>query len=286
MYTLLINENNEIVTTVKERIMQRSKLVDNLHFLMSPSYKGLDMSDFTVTMEYVLPISREYKTETLIKSDELYKDMLEYKLPLDTNMTKEHGDVEIQLTFTKTEMDVDGNIITRVRKTSKCYIKVISITAWSDYVVDSDLTAIDQRIVMAENMIHALNDMNNDIYTNKADNLVYNAENNTLQLSSNGVLVGNQVVLNINGDVTNTIQKILIDDSGTLIAIYNDGSQESVGKINNSNCVGVYVPKLVHDKLTFTLQDAATDKEIVIDIDPTNEWIEGEGMTNYIWEYL
>ena len=74
MYTLLINENNEIVTTVKERIMQRSKLVDDLHFLMNPMYKGIDMSDFTVTMEYILPVSREYTTETLVKSAELYKE--------------------------------------------------------------------------------------------------------------------------------------------------------------------------------------------------------------------
>ena len=285
MYTILVNEQNELVTTVKERIMQRSKLVDDLHFLVEPDYKGHDMREFSVTMEYVLPISREYKTETLVQSNELYKDMLEYKLPLNTNITKEHGDVEMQLTFTKTEMDVDGNIITRVRKTSKCSMKIIPITAWSDYIVDSDLTALDQRILMAENMINALNDISNEIYTNKADNLVYNAENNTLQLSSNGVLVGNQVVLNVSGDIARTIQKILIDDSGTLIAIYNDGSQESIGKINNSDCVGVYVPSLIHDKLTFTLQDTAVDKEIVIDIDPTNEWIE-EGTTNYIWEYL
>ena len=62
MYTLLVNEKNEIVTTVKERIMQRSKLVDDLHFLVEPIYKGIDMSDFTVMMEYILPVSREYNT--------------------------------------------------------------------------------------------------------------------------------------------------------------------------------------------------------------------------------
>ena len=92
--------------------------------------------------------------------------------------------------------------------------------------------------------------------------------------------------LNINSDAANSIQKIIIDDNGNLIAIYNNGLQESVGQINNSNCTGIYVPNLVHDKLIFTLQDTATDKEIVVDIDPTNEWIEGDGNTNYIWEYL
>lgn len=42
MYTLLLNNNNELITTVKERIMQRSKLVDNLHFLVEPNYKDID----------------------------------------------------------------------------------------------------------------------------------------------------------------------------------------------------------------------------------------------------
>ena len=74
MYTILLNDTNELITSVKERIMQRSKLVDNLHFLVDPIYKGIDMTDFTVMMEYILPVSREYKSEVLVKSDELYKE--------------------------------------------------------------------------------------------------------------------------------------------------------------------------------------------------------------------
>ena len=94
MYTILLNESNELTTSVRERIMQRSKLVDSLHFLVDPIYKGINMSDFTVMMEYILPISREYKTEYLVKSDALYKEKLEYKLPFDTCLTKEAGKID------------------------------------------------------------------------------------------------------------------------------------------------------------------------------------------------
>ena len=83
MYTILVNDDNTLTTSIRERIMQRSKLVDSLHFLVSPTYKGLDMTDFTVTMEYILPVSKEYVSEVLVKSEELYKEMLEYKLPFD-----------------------------------------------------------------------------------------------------------------------------------------------------------------------------------------------------------
>ena len=77
MYTILVNETNELVTSVRERIMQRSKLVDSLHFLVDPAYKGIDMSDFTVMLEYILPVSKEYKSEILSKSDNLYKEKLD-----------------------------------------------------------------------------------------------------------------------------------------------------------------------------------------------------------------
>lgn len=77
MYTFLINEDNTLTASVVERIMQRSKLVDNLHFLADTTYKGIDMSSYTVMLEYVLPVSKNYKTEILQKSAELYKNKLE-----------------------------------------------------------------------------------------------------------------------------------------------------------------------------------------------------------------
>ena len=159
MYTILVNDNNELVTTVKERIMQRSKLVDDLHFLVAPTYKNIDMSDFAVTMEYVLPISREYKTENLVKSDELYKEKLEYKLPFDTCLTKEHGKVEVQLTFTKVALNAEGKSIQQVRKTSPAVITIVPISAWSDMIADSALTALDQRILQTQAMIEAASEL-------------------------------------------------------------------------------------------------------------------------------
>jgi len=160
MYTILVNASNELVTTVKERIMQRSKLVDDLHFLVEPTYKGINMSDFTVMMEYILPISREYKTEILVKSDELYKNQLEYKLPFDTCLTKEAGKIELQLTFSRVILDADGNSIQQVRKTSPVVITIVPISAWSDIIADSALTALDQRLIQVDALLNAVNDMN------------------------------------------------------------------------------------------------------------------------------
>lgn len=195
MYTILVNDNNELVTTVKERIMQRSKLVDNLHFLVNPMYKKVDMSGFTVTMEYVLPVSREYKTETLVKSEELYKGQLEYVLPFDTCLTKEAGKIEIQLTFTKTSLDADGNSKQQVRKAGPATITIVPITAWSDIIPDSALSALDQRLLMVDAMINAANELNMNLMENKADDISYNEDTNELQLLANGNGVGKKVTI-------------------------------------------------------------------------------------------
>lgn len=200
MYTFLIGEDNTLTATVVERIMERSKLVDSLHFLADPIYKETDMSDFTVMMEYVLPVSKKYKTEILEKSDELYKDMLEYKLPFDTALTSEPGDIEIQLTFTNVTLDADGKSTQYVRKVGPGSIKIVAISTWSDIIPDEALSAVDQRLLAAQALMKALNEQNNIIIKSKADSLRY--KDNLLQLTAQGTPIGTAV-------------KIVSSDSGS-----------------------------------------------------------------------
>ena len=195
MYTILVNDDNTLTTSVRERIMQRSKLVDSLHFLVEPTYKELNIADFTVTLEYVLPISKKYKVETLIKSDELYKERLEYKLPFDTNLTREYGDIEIQLTFTKVDLDEEGKDIQYVRKTSTTSITIVPISAWSDVIPDEALTDLDQKILKTDAQIKELHEMQENILIEKADNLVLDEENKELYLTAEGNQIGNKVKL-------------------------------------------------------------------------------------------
>lgn len=194
MYTILINSDNELVHTIKERIMCRSKLVDSLHFLTEPTYKETDMTPFTVTLEYRLPISKEYHIEILDRSENLYKEMLEYKLPFDTTLTKEAGDIELQLTFTNAEMQVDGSVTQYVRKTEKTTITITSIEAWADMIPDKVLTSLDQRLLKQDAAMKELADIISAIDDQKADDI--SLENNHLQLTANGEKIGEGVDLN------------------------------------------------------------------------------------------
>ena len=110
-YTIIVCNDGNLYGSQKRKIMQREKLFNKLWILVPPLYNGYDMSRCTVTMRYLLPISKEFKTETLVLSEERYKEHLKYTLPIDTNLTKEWGNIELNLTFTMLDVDKDGNIV-------------------------------------------------------------------------------------------------------------------------------------------------------------------------------
>lgn len=193
MYTILVCDDHSLRTTNRERIMQRSKLVDKLHFLVPPTYEDLDMSQMLVCMEYLTPVGKKYETEILVKSEELYKDHLEYKLPFDTKLTNEPGELELQLTFAEALMDADGVINQPVRKTEPTTITITPIAAWADVIPDNALTALDQRLIMLNAQMKGLSDLADSIVNNSADNLIYDDNEATLQLSSKGVAIGDKV---------------------------------------------------------------------------------------------
>ena len=149
MYTILVTNDNELLATQKTAIMQQSTMVDKLQFLVPVDYCDEDMNTYdAVVMEYISPISHKYMTEDLIPSDELYKGQLQYVLHVDTKITSEAGEVELQLSFIKLEMDADtGKPIEHVRRTQPYKLNVIPIANWSQYIADENLTAIDSRIL-------------------------------------------------------------------------------------------------------------------------------------------
>lgn len=215
-YTIIVGDDNSLYGSCKTKIMQREKLFNKLWFLVAPHYNGYDMSQCTVTMRYMLPISKEFATETLVLSEERYKDCLKYILPIDTNLTKEWGDIELNLTFTMVDTDDNGNIVQRVRKTDNHLLHITQLPDWDSLIPDSALSALDQRILKQDAQIKALADLADVLeggeLTGLVDDLVYDKNDETLQLSANGIGVGNKVSV-----------KDMLDD-GTPVVDFNSAS--------------------------------------------------------------
>lgn len=224
MYVIIIENDNSLYGSYKEKIIQREKLFNKLCFLVPPHYNGHDMSRCTVTMRYLLPISKEFRTETLILSDERYKEYLKYVLPVDTNLTKEYGDVELNLTFTMLDVDDNGKIIQRVRKTENGVLHITPIPDWDSMIPDSSLMALDQRILKQDAQFESLANIANILDSVKADNLVYNDNEETLQLSARGVGIGNKV----------SVRDIL--DDGIPVVDLDGKSDDDSNTGNNDGC--------------------------------------------------
>lgn len=196
-YIFLLENDNEIIASHREVLMQRSKLVDEVWFLVNPKYKTCenDMSLFSVVLEYILPVSKSYHSLALTKDKEGYKEYLKYVVPLDTNLSSEAGDIQLQLSFIYVELDADGNTdgIQKVRKTKVAKLHITPIAAWGDIIPDSALSAIDQRIIKAEAQIKELGYYAEIISENQVDNLVYDDNAETLQLMAGNKEVGDKV---------------------------------------------------------------------------------------------
>lgn len=172
MYTILVTKDNELLATEKTAIMQRSTMVDKLRFLVPKDYYDEDMSTYDiVVMEYVTSIGHKYEPEELTLSDELYNGHLQYILPINTKITAEAGDVELQLSFIKLEMDVDtGKPVEHVRKTQPYKLNVIPIANWSQYIADENLTPLDSRLLQVMAVQNELTEIYNQITENKENN--------------------------------------------------------------------------------------------------------------------
>ena len=203
-YVILVNEDNTLTASKKERIMQRSKLFNNLWFLAEPTYNGYDMSTCTVVMEYILPISKKYHSDILELSEEGYQEYLKYAVPIDSRLTAETGEVELQLTFIYSDLDENGESIQRVRKTSTAKVNIVPISAWSDIIPDAALGALDQRIIKMDAQIKELLNLGDAYDAAKADNIAYDADKQTLQLLAGENKIGDEVSLNVDGGADGT----------------------------------------------------------------------------------
>lgn len=208
-YTIIVGDDNSLYGSNKERIIQKEKLFNKIWFLVTPNYKEYDMSQCTVTLRYLLPISKEFVTEILVLSEEKYDEYLKYVLPIDTNLTKECGDVELNLTFTLLDVDDNGDIIQRVRKTTNHILHVTPIPNWDSVIPDSSLFELDQRILKQDAQIKALENLANTFNQNQVDNLVYDDNSDTLQLKAGDNGIGNKIF------VRDMIDNSMLDEEHT-----------------------------------------------------------------------
>lgn len=193
---------------------------------------------------------------------------------------------------------IDGVIPVKIAESNSCFVpkEVIKAPGFGVSVFGGDMSTNVLTVPVVNNetgvvdpsitvdMFNELVNKVDELDNTKADNIIYNAEDNCIQLVANDIPIGNKVTINTNVDC---ITELEINEAGDLIAYHADGTIANIGKVQGVG--GIYVPRFSDDGiLTFTLEDAPGDQEISYDIDKSNDWStpEDENATNYIWETL
>lgn len=195
MYTILIKNDNTAIAVERERIMQKSSLVNTLRFLVPKVYNDINMAELDFVMEYLSPVSHTVRLVTLKLVDENYKDdYLLYMLPVDIDMTAESGSVAFNLSFMNVFMDEDGVTRNVVRKIEEMKIEVIPIGSWFTLPEEAYDTLTQYYLANQQN-IKALSDLIGIINQNKADSIKLDIEDGSLYATSNGNKVGQSISL-------------------------------------------------------------------------------------------
>lgn len=188
MYTILINSDNTLTQSIRERIMHRESNVHTFRFLVDPVWvdRGVetDMRNYTCLLEYKTPISSQYVPIPLSPSETLYKNKLEYVYKIGTDMTCEVGNLELKFIFTWLEMTADGQLIEHSRKTDTTIIPIISTDNWSDYIADSKMDNIVQIMLSNQAQMNQLKDFADYLHMTKADTLKYDKNTNKLSIGT------------------------------------------------------------------------------------------------------
>lgn len=282
MFYIKLDDEMNLVITINEPIYRGDNLNQKITYLVPLRVGNVDMLTATVYLNYI----RSDGTPDVVmldRQEEKYNESyFKYLLPVTCKLSKYAGEV-------CTWMQIYSGDVSNptIAKSGECVLRVLESKDMDEYLGDRTVTALYQLKKQMENEFETVENSIDALIAEKADNIVFNEEDSTLQLVANGVPVGDRVAVSTNIGVGIKDMGITVD--GELIAIFDDGTIKNLGRVVGSDGV-VYVPHIdEHKVLTFTIEDSPGEIPPAIDLNPNDEWgnVDGGSIeTDYIWESI
>lgn len=173
MYTLKLDATNKtMVHTIFSPIFQGENLSDTLVFLLPQTIGDVVVSNCKVYIYYLRP-DGVYDFDELVKEPFDYKEYHQYHFPITSKFTASVGSVKMSMQLNSSP-DV-------VLKTAETTIDVLPVGETADGLNQiSALYKLSKRI--------------DDIEANKADNIFYNPDEKFIQLSAQGIPIGDKLL--------------------------------------------------------------------------------------------
>lgn len=224
MYTLRITDDNNVITTVKESLMEKSNFVNSIQIIINKLYKEqIDMTDTTAYMKYVLPVTKKIKMTQLIADTTTDESHILYTIPVTANISAEPGDIEVSFTFLKLVHDEESDTTTSyVRKTESGLIHITKLAQFDSYEPSEMLTELDQRILALMATAEDIKKLGQATYDNMPIDMKLDSEAKKLTLVNANGNTGDGVGI---ADLSDSIAKEL---TGT----DPDGTQDGITHID------------------------------------------------------
>lgn len=224
MYTLRITDDNNVITTVKENLMEKSNCVNSIQIIINKLYKEqIDMTDTTAYMKYVLPVTKKIKMTQLIADTTTDESHILYTIPVTANISAEPGDIEVSFTFLKLVHDDESDTTTSyVRKTESGLIHITKLAQFDSYEPSEMLTELDQRILALMATAEDIKKLGQATYDNMPIDMKLDSEAKKLTLVNANGNTGDGVGI---ADLSDSIAKEL---TGT----DPDGTQDGITHID------------------------------------------------------
>ena len=129
------------------------------------------------------------------------------------------------------------------------------------------------------NQLSAQIDMLNET---KADDIVFDAEANTMQLMSKGTPIGNCCEVPV-GDSCG-IESFIVNENEEIIVTLTTGQVLNLGVVNGASSV-TFIPHISEDKILTWTNNGGLENPNPVDLNPFDEWSEdGDINSEYEWE--
>lgn len=174
MVQFKLEKNKCIVLVYGSNLYVAENNADVIKFYIPKIYDDINMEENIYTLRMILPNGTYYPL--MLNKEDSYMDYIIYSALIDSTMTQNAGDISMELSV----INADKNIIF---KTNVFYITVYESIGNGDMSEDQK-----DQLDWLTMEVAKLN-------KNKADNIYLDDNTNELQLSSNGELIGDKVIL-------------------------------------------------------------------------------------------
>lgn len=182
-----LDQSMNLSITVNDTLYRGDNLSKKITYLIPKKVGEIDILAATLFLTYIRPDGIA-DIEILERCEDEYNETYyQYKLPVTSKITMFPGEI---CSWIQIYAGSHHNPI--VAKTGECMLQIQSSKDTGDYVGDQQLKAIYQ-IVNTLNEHQEKIDAVSDELATKADGLVYNAEDESLSLTSDGNAIGDPV---------------------------------------------------------------------------------------------